>query len=467
MHKRLITRRTMKRFLPLVAIAGAVAATAVALVGPGTAASAAAPTNTTVPTINGTLLTGQTLTASPGTWSGSGPFTYAYQWFRCNGPCAPIAGATQATYTTQAADQGNKLLVQVTAIDSTGLTSVSPASSSQTAQNIVLAGLLAVPNNLVAPSIQGQTLQGSTLTAYVGQWTGTPAPAFTYLWSRCNPAGVSCNPVAGATSSTYVLGAADVASTLRVQVTATNSEGASNVDSSVSSIITVPLGPANTQLPAITGTASQGQTLTASNGTWTGATPITYAYQWQRCNAQGQSCQPITGSTQQTYVLQAADVGNTLNIVVKATNADGNSSATSAVTAVVGGGGPAGSTIPVSQVSLPNQLVIQAYQFQPSVLSSRAPFTARFRVSDTQGHFVSGAQVNLVIVPYGRVAQAPVLTTDQNGWATFTLNPTSKFPLIKGYLITMQARAVKPGDVPIAEGVTAWRLVSVRINPGA
>ena len=42
--------------------------------------------------------------------------------------------------------------------------------------------------------------------------------------------------------------------------------------------------PSNTALPAITGTAQQGQTLSASTGFWTG-TPAAYAYQWLTCNS--------------------------------------------------------------------------------------------------------------------------------------------------------------------------------------
>src|SRR2546423_230904 len=64
-------------------------------------AAAVAPANTSLPTISGTLRDGQTLTGSPGAWSGTTPINYAYQWQRCDvltGICNPVAGATPATY---------------------------------------------------------------------------------------------------------------------------------------------------------------------------------------------------------------------------------------------------------------------------------------------------------------------------------------------------------------------------------
>ena len=48
--------------------------------------------------------------------------------------------------------------------------------------------------------------------------------------------------------------------------------------------------PANAAPPTVSGTARQGQTLTASSGSWGGTPTITYAYQWQRCNAGGSGC---------------------------------------------------------------------------------------------------------------------------------------------------------------------------------
>ena len=66
--------------------------------------------------------------------------------------------------------------------------------------------------------------------------------------------------------------------------------------------------PVNSSLPTIGGTAREAQTLTASNGSWTGTAPISYAYRWQRCNSAGSSCSSISGATNQNYVLSHGDL---------------------------------------------------------------------------------------------------------------------------------------------------------------
>jgi len=95
------------------------------------------------------------------------------------------------------------------------------------------------------------------------------------------------------------------------------------------------LTPAVLGAPAISGTAQQGQTLTAAPGTWS-ASDATYAYQWQKCDAAGANCVDIPGAAAQTYVVPPTDAGATLRVNVIATNRFGSSPATpSAVTAVV------------------------------------------------------------------------------------------------------------------------------------
>lgn len=92
--------------------------------------------------------------------------------------------------------------------------------------------------------------------------------------------------------------------------------------------------PVNTTKPAISGSAKEGQTLTVSNGSWQNA-PTSFRYQWQRCDASASGCVNLASQTQQTYTLDADDVGKTLRAVVTAVNADGNASATADPTAAV------------------------------------------------------------------------------------------------------------------------------------
>jgi hypothetical protein len=101
-----------------------------------------------------------------------------------------------------------------------------------------------------------------------------------------------------------------------------------------------PTAPASTSAPTVSGTAQQSQTLTASSGSWTGSTPITYGYQWRRCNTSGGSCTDVSGATGPSYALAAADVGATIRVRVSATNSAGSVTADSAQTAVVTGTAP-------------------------------------------------------------------------------------------------------------------------------
>jgi hypothetical protein len=81
--------------------------------------------------------------------------------------------------------------------------------------------------------------------------------------------------------------------------------------------------PINTVAPVVSGGVLIGQTLTTTNGTWTGTMPITYTYQWQRNGS------PISSATSQTYLLVYADVGTNVSCVVTASNAIGSASANS------------------------------------------------------------------------------------------------------------------------------------------
>jgi hypothetical protein len=116
----------MKRF-PRRLVVSAVTTLALAIVvTAGIAATnrdAAAPSNTAPPVVSGTPEVGKTLTTTNGSWSGTTPFTFSYQWRRCDktgGSCTNISGATDNTYKLVNADGDNTLRAVVTAKNSDG-----------------------------------------------------------------------------------------------------------------------------------------------------------------------------------------------------------------------------------------------------------------------------------------------------------------------------------------------------------
>ncbi len=287
------------------------------------------PSNTEPPKISGTARDGQTLSASTGTWHGSPPLSYAYQWKLCNAKgesCEAILGATSSSYLLGHGDVGDTLRVTVTASNGAG-----PASATSEATGIVEP---LAPSNTELPAISGIARDGQTLSTSTGSWEGTPPLSYTYQWKSCNAKGEGCTNISGATNSTYTLGHSDVATTLRVVVTATNTAKSVPAASEATGVVEA-LKPANTALPVISGTAEEGQTLSATTGSWEGTPTISYAYQWQDCDSLGESCMNISGATESSYKLDASDVGSTVRMVVTASNTGGFASASSEATAVV------------------------------------------------------------------------------------------------------------------------------------
>jgi hypothetical protein len=111
----------------------------------------------------------------------------------------------------------------------------------------------------------------------------------------------------------------------------------------------LPAVPTFGEPPTISGTATEGQTLTETHGYWTN-NPTSYSEEWQRCNSGGTACQPISGATAQNYTVTATDVGSTIRVQETATNSEGASTPTfSEPTGIVqaapaGGSGGGGST---------------------------------------------------------------------------------------------------------------------------
>jgi hypothetical protein len=194
----------------------------------------------------------------------------------------------------------------------------------------------AVPGNTASPTIVGTPTVGQTLTGGDGTWSNAPT-SYAYQWLRCSSTGNGCVSVANGTAKTYTLVGADAAHTIRVRVTATNTDGSGSAQSDQTTVVqpaTSSAAPKNTSAPTISGTSRVGEQLTADDGTWT-ANPTSFAYQWQRCDADIVSCADSVGATAKTYGLGLADLGYRLRVKVTAKNAKGSTTATSALTTIV------------------------------------------------------------------------------------------------------------------------------------
>jgi IPT/TIG domain len=111
------------------------------------------------------------------------------------------------------------------------------------------------PVDSTPPTIAGDAEQGQTLTVVPGGWSGAPT-SIREQWARCNASGSGCSPIAGATGSSYTLGAADLGATIRVQETAANASGEGAPTASAQTAVVasgVPSISAFTPSSAITG----------------------------------------------------------------------------------------------------------------------------------------------------------------------------------------------------------------------
>jgi hypothetical protein len=323
------------------------------------------------------------------------------------------------------------------------------------------------PNNTSEPRISGTTRVGEVLRTNRGTWTGTPPISYEFRWYRCDGAGQpdasDCGRISNANNNAYQLRAADAGFRIRSQVVARNADGQDTATSNPTAAITS-AAPANTEPPTISGTASVGNRLTASPGEWVGVRPITYAFQWLRCNAQGESCAQIRDATDNVYTVVDADVDRTLRVNVTAENARGRSSRRSAQTAVVGGQQPPPTgSIPVGDLrAAGDRLVVASVSFSPNPVTSRtAPITARVRVTARSGRPVVGALVFMRATP--RVVQGQTVETQSDGVAALTLIPNQQFPQPRsGFNVQFFVKAYRRGD-PELGGIAGYRLVQVRL----
>jgi hypothetical protein len=262
------------------------------------------------------------------------------------------------------------------------------------------------PVSNAPPMISGVVQRGSTLTASAGSWSGNIS-SYVYEWQRSSDGGSTWSSISGASGATYSPSVRDESTRLRVYVSATGSGGtASAVSPATGPVLLAP--PISTSPPAATGTAQVGSVLTAQPGGWAPAEE-TFAYLWQRRYGSG-AFQNIPGVSGTTYTVSPVDLGDTIRVIITASNVDGSATATSPPTGSIAAApavaGRQGGSAPVAVVphSTPGAMVLPE-------LSGRASVGAD--VSIKRGAF-SGAPVSNAVLRVMRCTQTCVAVGARN-----------------------------------------------------
>jgi hypothetical protein len=259
-----------------------------------------------LPGINGMVVEDQMLTAdTSGISDADGLGVFSYQWLRNGGT---IAGATNVLYTLGDADAGALISVQVSYSDGHGT-----SESLTSVQTAAVAGVNDPP--VGAPAVTGTAIEDQVLAA---DTTGISDPdglgSFSYQWLREGA------DIAGATNATYTLGDADAGTRISVQVSYTDGQGTNESLTSVQTAAVANLNDGPLGAPTLTGTAVEGQVLTAVTSGISDADGLgAFSYQWLRDGSD------IAGATADAYTLTGTDVGAQISVVVSYTDGHGSS----------------------------------------------------------------------------------------------------------------------------------------------
>lgn len=264
-----------------------------------------APANTGKPSIGGQVVVDQWVSCSPGMWVGSWGLSleYTYGWY-LNGGSYKVGQSIRLGVSTA----GRMLTCGVRARHR-----ATPSSAPGPWSGVVYS-----PPNLIgkaplshaSPKLQGTGHVGSTLSCLPGDWSGDPAPGFTYSWSRAG------QTLTGHTGNTYAVTAADVAAgSITCHVTGSNYVATIGPISSAAKFI---FGtPINVIPPNLTGIAMQGQAVACDEGQWDtqNATPAQLDFFWETTTQS-----PVPGATAPSFDLAGIAAGASVRCGVVGSN---------------------------------------------------------------------------------------------------------------------------------------------------
>ena len=360
------------------------------------------------PTISGTAQVGETLTAATAEIAdadGLANASFSYQWLADD---TAIEGATDATYTLAAADEGKSVRVRVSFTDDAG--------HAETLISAATAAVTSTPNSPAtgAPTISGTVQVGAELTAStadIADADGLANASFSYQWLADDTA------IEGATDATYTLAAADEGKAVRVRVSFTDDVGhAEALTSAATTAVAAKPNSAATGAPTISGTAQVGAELTASTADIADADGLanaTFSYQWLADDT------AIEGATGARYTLTDDEEGKAIKVQVSFTDDAGHketvtSAATAAVAAKPNSAATGQPTIS-GTVQVGETLTASTTDIADADGLANATFSYQWLADDTAIEGATGARHTLTDGEEGKAIKVRVSFTDDAG----------------------------------------------------
>ena len=267
---------------------------------------------------------------NPGTWSGSSPIAYGYQWQLCDAAGTACSPVTYQDFPDNDAptsqDIGDTLEVTVTATNAAGRASATSAPSAPVLPppppTELFAGISAGGSDLDASNrYSPDAFVDEQLQA--GHGAAGEVDSYSFQWLQCDPdladpytGGPLCIPIPGATASTYTTQPGDFGYEIEVTITASNLSGSTSVSS--------PPTPAvydgeTVGAPTYEGPAVVGATITANQPILQAIAPVASSttYTFTYYTPQG----PVVAQqgTNGTFVIPAAATGETIELAATTT----------------------------------------------------------------------------------------------------------------------------------------------------
>jgi RHS repeat-associated protein len=186
------------------------------------------------------------------------------------------------------------------------------------------------PGSRTAPVLSGRSNVGETLTTSTGTWSNTPT-SYSYQWKR------GSTIIPNASGSSYTLTAADVGYVVTAVVTAVSRTGSTAATSDARTVVGAPV---NDALPTVSPIGTVPGAYGFNEGTWRAYPAAVYPSRrrWERCEADGTACAAFSpAQTLTSLITSAADAGKTIRVCVTQENAEGSTTACSAVSARITG----------------------------------------------------------------------------------------------------------------------------------